>query len=451
MINKTGRSYKQFQDVYDPLFDKMNKSSDTIFENMDFRPPVDPLYERFIKSKLFEAYISTESNLNKRYIIQEWLLDNVFQDAYYDVKYQLITENESLPYNIEYKLSKSYELLQESRPSLSTAISVGLGAGSITAGMMAGGPVLATLGFAVAGLVTVIGISDADRRGIVNVFEELGKFIGKLTTINFDIIGTGTKKEILASLRADKLADSLEECIKITGFNPNETSKFTRFIQRISNSHKEYDYVQCVGTNLINFYISVLEAVYKVLKASDVDDKVFQVMEGGLKRGALNEALFRNLARLSRNKNVYKLLDVVNKTNDALNDIIDTLVHSKDNEHSRIGHNLSKILDSELRNLAYKLHKDASNYQNKPALNRRNGAEYMKDENKFPGTENRKTDDRFSGNRSDNRSDNRNYNDRNYNDRNSNNRNYNDRNYNDRNSNNRNYNDRNSNSNRNPF
>ncbi len=408
MINKTGKSYKQFQDVYYPLFDKMNSATDTIFENMDFRPPVDPLYEQFAQSAEFDAYTSANGSLEKRYIIQQWILEHVFQDAYFDVKFKLITENESLPYNIEYKLNKSYDVIQEARPALSSILAAGLGAGAAGAGLMVGGPVAVTLGFALGGLTVILGMSDEDRQNIVKAFEELGKFIGKLTTLNFDFIDVGTKKEILVALRADKLADNLEECIKITGFNPHETNKLTRFIQRITNSHKEYDYAQCVGTNLINFYISVLDAVYKILRASDVDDKVFQVMEGGLKRGALNEALFRNLARLSRNKNVYRLLEVVNKVNDALNDIMDTLVHSKDAEYSRIGHNLSKILDSELRNLAYKIHKDMVSSHGKPALNRRNGAEVMQDNNRFPSNSSQQSrDNRFPSNSSQQSRDNR--------------------------------------------
>ena len=377
-MNKTSISYKIFEDAYYPLFDKMNNAKDTIFENMDFRPPVDGLYEKFTKSSDYQLMLEADSRSDKRDVINHWIVENVFGDAYYDVKYKLIQENETLPYNIEYKLNNSYELLSESATTMAGA-GIFATAGAATA--FFGGLLWMPLGIAMVGLSAIIGLSDTDRDRIVNGFKKIGEAVGKIVTVNSDIIKTGTRKEILASVNAETLADNLRECIKMTGWNPHDSSKLTRFINRITNSHKEYDYAQCVGTKLIKFYISNLDALYKILRATDVDDKVFQVMEGSMKRGALNESVFRNMSRLVRNKNVYRIVEVLNQTNEAMNDMIDKFSHSKDSEYAKIGFNLSKILDSELRNFAYGIHKDFQNDHKSP-LNRRNGVDrFAKDEN----------------------------------------------------------------------
>jgi len=378
-MNHTTKSYQIFKDVYYPLFEKFNNFSDTIFENMDYRPNVDKLYEDFIKSEDYQLIVEANSISDKRNIAINWIVENLFLESYLQVKYDLILENETLPYNIEYKLNNSVDVILHEgfRTVAGAALGATVGGGLALA---TGGVLLPAVGYAIIALSAIAGLGDKDRENIVKGFSVIGKAIGKTLTANIDTIGTGTKKEILAMIDAKELADNINECASMINWDPNNSNKIKRFIERIMNSNKEYEYAQCVGTKLIKFYVSTLSALYKILSASDVDDKVFDVMENGLRRGALNEMLFRNMARLSRDKNVYKLIEVINKVNDALNNIIEKFTHSSDSEYARIGHNLSKILDSDLRNLAYQISKEMKSRNPRPALNRRqDGTEIMKD------------------------------------------------------------------------
>jgi len=379
-LNHTSKSYTMFKDVYYPFFDKFNNSIDTIFENMDYRPNVDKLYEEFIKSDDYQLMLEAENNLSKRYIIANWINENLFLESYFDVKHSFIMENEHLPYTIEYKLNNSIDLILQEGYKTAAGGALGILAGG-SLFLASGGILWPTVGASLIALSLIAGFSDKDRENIVGSIKTAGEYLGKFLTGNFgSFLGTGTKKEVLSLIDAKDLADSIDECGKMVGWNPNESNKITRFVERIMNSNKEYDYAQCVGSKLIKFYVTTLSALYKILSASDIDDKVFDIMENGLRRGALNEMLFRNMARLSKDKNTYKLIEVINKANDAINKLIDNLSHSKDSEYARIGHNLSKILDSDLRNLAYQIQKEMRSRSPKPALNRRHdGTEIMKD------------------------------------------------------------------------
>ncbi len=391
-MNKSTLSYKIFNEMYLPIFNKFNESENTIFENMDYRPPVDNLYKEFIQSPEYEMFLEAKTRSDKQKIIVSWIYEHLFLETYLDVKYKLITEHEQLPYDIEYKLNTSYDVISEGIKSVVGSIVVG-GSLAGAAGYFLGGIFAPAAVTTILALTVLLGLSDKDKKNIINGFEMAGRVIGKFLTVDLNKYGIGTKKEILSMIDAREIADLFDECQKIVGWNPSESNKFTRFIEKITNSHKEYDYARCVGSKIIKFYITLLEALYKIMKASNVDDKVFGVYENGLKRGMLNEALFRNIARLARDKNMYKLLEVVNKVSENVQKIIDTFNNSKDPEYVRIGHDLSKQLDSDLRNLAYQISKES---KNRPALNRRDNeffkegkaAEHAKPNNKNFGSSN---------------------------------------------------------------
>ena len=405
-MNHTTKSYQIFKDVYYPLFEKFNNASDTIFENMDYRPNVDKLYEDFVKSADYQLIVEANSIMDKRSIAINWIVENLFLESYLQVKYDLILENETLPYNIEYKLNNSADVILHEGFRTVAGAALGAAAGAGLA-LSTGGILLPVVGYSIIALSAIIGLSDKDRENIIKGFSAVGKAIGKVLTADFDKFGLGAKKEILAMVDARDLADNINECSSMINWSPSNSNKINRFIERIMNSNKEYEYAQCVGTKLIKFYVSTLSALYKILSASDVDDKVFDVMENGLRRGALNEMLFRNMARLSRDKNVYKLIEVINKVNDALNNLIDKFVHSDDAEYARIGHNLSKILDSDLRNLAFQISKEMKSRSARPALNRRqDGTEVMRDSN----SDRFNRDNRNNFNNNNRRPDNRNNN-----------------------------------------
>ena len=386
-MRKDTLSYKIFNEMYFPIFNKLNNAENTIFENMDYRPPVDNLYEEFIQSPEYEMFLESKSRVEKQKIIINWIYENLFLESYLDVKYKLITENESLPYSIEYKLNNSYDVITEGMKSFTLSSIIG-GAGMAAAHAYLGGILAPVAISAIAALTIIIGLSDKDRQNIINGFETAGKVIGKLVTLDIGLLDADTKKEILAVINSRDIADMFDECQKIVGWNPSDSSKFSRFIERITNSHKEYDYARCVGAKIIKFYVSLLETLYKIMKASNIDDKVFTVYQNSLNRGILNEALFRNIARLTRDKNLYKLLEVVNKVSNSVQKLIDTFNNSKDPEYVRIGHDLSKQLDSELRNLAYQIGKES---KMRPALNRRDN-EFFKEgkaaEHSRPDTKN---------------------------------------------------------------
>ncbi|HIP33656.1 MAG TPA: hypothetical protein EYG89_02745, partial [Bacteroidia bacterium] len=321
-----------------------------------------------------------DSVIEKRGIITNWILENVFLEAYFTVKNKLILENEELPYNIEYKLNNSYDVLMENfnTMAVSTAGAL-LGVGALTYGS---GFLIPYLGLGLTVFSIILGLSDSDRKAIIKTFKSIGDIIGKIVTFDYDLYGIETKKEINAIVKSMKEADPIKECIKIVGWDPTGSNKITRFVEKLFNTHKEHEYAECIGTKLIKFYVSSLEILYKIISSSDLDDKVFDTMENGLKRGLLNEIVFRNMARLTKNKHVFKLIEVLNKTTKRINLLIDTFANSKEPEYVTIGHNLSKMLDSELRELAFKIHKDRAKKLPRSPLNRRpGGIEIMKDKN----------------------------------------------------------------------
>ena len=392
-MNNTSKSYQVFNDIYFPVFEKLNNSKDTIFENMDYRPNVDALYKDFVKSDEYQLFLEAESIIDKRGIVTNWILENVFLESYFLVKNKLILENEELPYNIEYKLNNSYNVIMESASTatFSTLGAItGLGIATFGSGLLT-----PLFGIALTALSISLGFSDSDRKAIEKSFKTAGKVIGKILTLDSTMLDMGTKKEIVAIIKSLELTDSAKECIEIVGWNPAESNKITRFIEKLKNSHKEYDYAQCIGIKIVRFYVSSLEVLYKILRSSSVDDKIFDIMENSFKRGVLNEMVFRNMARLSKDKHVYKLIEVINKTTEKLNGIIDAFVNSDDHEYARIGHNISKTLDSDLRELAYKIHKERAKRDMRPALNRRpGGVEIMKerrdDRNRYDNRDNRR-------------------------------------------------------------
>ncbi len=357
---KNTKSYALINKLYYPLFESFERS-DTIFRNAAYRPPVDDVYKEFILSEAYQIFINATASEQPK-IIKSWLLEHVFNETTLATEFQLILENEEIPYDIEYKILNTYEkIMQEGQ--LSTAIGASLGSAAtflshhfIFAGL---GPFGMALSAAAGILALNLGLSDSDRKMLASIPKNIGQFIGNVIAAN---PSGNWKKEVLKTLEVEKLADVEKECsVQHGNYRISDSSTLSRFIEDIKGDKRRYEYTRCVGFKMVGFYINSLKVLDKLLRSNDVDDNAIELFEKAVGQRNVTQHVFRNIARISKNKNVFKVTKTLNELSEAIESMIDALINSNDSEYSRIGYELRKKLDEELKSLSYEFKKSKNN------------------------------------------------------------------------------------------
>jgi len=389
-VYKKTVSYQQFRKIYETMFDKFDKSEDTIFENASYRPPVDEIYKRFIHDPAgHSVWIDIEEQAHKIKYIKSWIASRVFFETTAEVEHQLLQESETLPIHIEYKINNSYEKVLEELdiPIIGGALGAVMGGAKTGASSAAAGAVggaVAKLSTVTLGLGTKLGIlagyagtmtllvPDQWKKNIQEFAKNVGEFIGRVVTLDFDKFGPlASDKEILKLAKAQDLADGIKECARMHNFDASKSFKAQRVALAIANNHSEYEYARCIGKKLIGYYINMIETLYKILLASDSDHRAIDAYRQNLSMGILGLQNMKNVGRLIRDRKIYTLFKNFEHVSQALYEMIDTFMHSKDREYVRIGFELSKDLEGSLRTVLKELQNvDKKLKPQKPPMNR---------------------------------------------------------------------------------
>ena len=339
MVDTQSKSYQLMHRIFESIFNKLSNTRDTLFYEVGYKPNFNQIYKEFINdSTAYNTFIDL-SEAEKIDFGRRWIVNNVFYEAIADVEYKLMEEYETIPFNIQYKINNSYNVLEE---------------GIYTA-----------LGIGAAFLASTQLLPDSWRKIFQDISEKIGRFIATVLTLDFGVLST--KNEILNQINAEKLADSVKECQSINNFNPAHSSKVTRAWHRVINDNREYEYASCIGNKIINYYKTVLISVYNILKAKSIDKRVIDAFQNSLTSGRVSHYAFVNVGRLIRDRKSKLLFKTLDDLNKAISNLIDAFVNSNDGEYKRIGIELSKKYDQMFTDVAQTLKRDRS----RPPMNER--------------------------------------------------------------------------------
>lgn len=370
-MDKNTKSYKLFSKIYEHTFDKFANNPDTVLYNVPYRPPIDTVYEQFVKDPSgYVVWIELDEGKQVGYM-KNWVLTNVIREHVSQAEHQLLQESDGeLPFFIDNKFNYTHELITEELALAATTFALGksiLGAAWSTVKFTFLGALLAA--------VTAPFIPDTIREKFVKFIKNGAEFYARLISLTHSSFGAlAPNKAILKTAAAAELADSIKECEKISGFNAANSSKLSRAVRRVFNNTSEYEYIRCIGNKTIAYYQNLLETMYQLLKNSN-DSKLVRTYEDVLSQGSLGMKNLRNVGRLIRDRKLFTLYKNLEEVSNALFDLIDELIHSNDREYVRIGHELSRNLDNALRVVSMKIKKDTS----KPPMNERRNIDHIKD------------------------------------------------------------------------
>ena len=372
-MRKDTKSYSMFSKIYEYTFDKFANNPDTVLHNVSYRPPIDVVYERFVKDP--HGYVLwVDLNEGEQVtFMKNWVLMNVIYEEVTGAEHKLLQESEDdLPFFINNKFNYTYELIHEE-----------IGLASIAAlGSKLLGATWSTVKFTFVGaLLAAISapfIPDTIREKFVSVVKNAAEYYARLISLTNSSFGImAPNQAILKAATAADLSDGLKECEKISGFSASSSTKFSRAVRRMFNDTAEYEYIRCIGNKTIAYYQNLLDTMYQMLKTAN-DSKLIKAYEDTLAQGSLGMKNLRNVGRLIRDRKLFSLYKNLEEVSQALFDLIDTLLHADDREYVRIGHELSRNLDNALRVVSLKIKKDTS----KPAMNERQNIDRVKDNSK---------------------------------------------------------------------
>jgi len=334
---ETTKSYNTIKQVYEHLFDKMDSQEDTIFEYGPYRPPVKDIYSKFVADQTsYNKFISLEESEQIRFA-REWVLRNVFEETLFEVEQNLMDKYDSLPYNIEYKLNKTHEVITEF--------------GFIGYAAIA----------ALYGLVVTQALPDFAREKVKSWAQNVGKFLGDLATLNNEFFGAfSSKKEIIHQIKTEELVDGLKECAKINGFDPSHSNKIGRFVRSVSGDQREYRYAKCIAMRSIEYYGKMVENVYKLLSSRPDFEKAAKSLENVIKSKQTGTHAISSISRLIRDRKMNALIKGLQEVSNNVNGLIEAFSKSKDISYITIGQEASRAYDIEMNRVYSTIFKSKS-------------------------------------------------------------------------------------------